>query len=830
VGVPALDALFALIDKGDSTAATCAVRAAKAIVYKAAGGGQSSAAADALAPWVEGCQLPGTRHQAVELLSLVAGAQQVDRIAGWAKNPELVDSACFILARIPGSAAAVGAALEDALAQRSLGATVALAGVLGELRDPAGLQVLGKCIGAGRDAKIAALKAIAAIGQVESEKLIRAELASTEAEVSSAAWNAYVTLAYAVLNSGSEGSALPMLDRLLRDGPTSELRCAGLRGYPRAAGDETALPVLIKAVRSDDLAMSGVAAEVLAVMPADLVTPHLKRALTVASVASKVTILGVLGQIGGPDASAAAQEAAGHRDESLRMAAYNALAMIRDPGAVPRLLSAIQSEKDAAKAAALRAVQRTGGPDSVTAILLSLRHGEFRDDPGTRAALVRSLGERDDTSATSFLLREAVSSDDGCATAALDALGALQDRTSVPSIRDLLGSLNKPRVNAAVAALEAMPKDTVKPVLLAGLPSAGPEIAAPSLQILGSYKDATLRGTFAQYADASDAEVAAAAITALAAVASADTEAVLRQYLQDPRDPVRAAVIGGLLGLAEARRPQDDSALAVYTEAVRTPGVSEDALRRALRGIARIANPESLDALASLIASPGNVGSELADALVALAGKIKNTDKGRAISLYQKVLAVSKSRESIRSAAQALRDVGVEVDLAAPGGFVTGWWVVGPLDSRDTMRKQSIVDPTQPIDVDTPISHGGHEFAWKFHPVDDALGMLDLEVACARQDNVGCYVYAEVESDINRDVTLRIGSDDDVIVWVNGAEVHRFIGDRGWGVDQDAAKAHLTKGSNRVLCMVLNGGAQWSVSVRIVDDAGDPLVLKQRKP
>jgi len=830
VGVPALAPLFALIDEGYSTAGTCATRAAKAIVHKVAGGGRASAAADVLADVVEGCKLPGTRDQAAGLLSLVAGAQQVDRVAGWAKSPELLDSACYILGRIPGSAPAVAVALENALAQRDTKATVALAGVLGELRDPAGLLVLANCMGAGQGAEIAALKAIAAIGEPESEKLIRAELTSTDAEVSSAAWNAYVTLAYAVLGSGPEGRALPMLDRLLRDGPTSELRCAGLRGYASASGDEAALPVLIKAIRSDDPVLSGVAAEGLAAMPPDLVLPQLRRALVVAAIANKATILGVLGRIGGPEASAAAQEAAGHGAASVRIAAYGALAAIRDPGAVPRLLSAVQSEKDAAKAAALRAVQRTGGPDSVSAILASLRRGDFRDDPATRAALVTSLGERSNTSVTSFLLREAASTDDGCATAALGALGTLNDPASVAPIRDLLGSLSKTRVDAAVAALEAMPKDTVKPVLLAGLPSAGPKVAAPTLRVLGEYKDATLRGTFAHYAATEDADVAAAAITALAGVAKADTEAVLRRYLKDPRDPVRAAVIGGLLGLAEARKPQDDAALAVYTEAVTTPGVAEDAVRRALRGIARIANPASLDALAALIASPGNVGNELGDALLAIAAKIKDTDKGRATSLYQKVLAISRSRESIRAAAQALRDLGLQVDLAAPGGFVTGWWVVGPLDARDTMRKQNIIDPSQPIDVNAPVSHGGREFAWKFHPVDDALGMFDLEVACARQDNVGCYVCAEVESDADRDVTLKIGSDDDVVVWVNGTEVHRFIGDRGWGVDQDAAKAHLVKGWNRILCMVLNGGAQWSVSVRFVDDAGNPIVLAQRKP
>jgi hypothetical protein len=107
--------------------------------------------------------------------------------------------------------------------------------------------------------------------------------------------------------------------------------------------------------------------------------------------------------------------------------------------------------------------------------------------------------------------------------------------------------------------------------------------------------------------------------------------------------------------------------------------------------------------------------------------------------------------------------------------------------------------------------------------------MVDLERAIARQDNVGAYLYAEVTSDVARDVIFKIGSDDDVFVWLNGKQIHRNPVDRGWTVDQDQIPTRLEAGVNRILVKVLQGGGQWAVSVRITDKSGRPLRLEQRR-
>jgi hypothetical protein len=128
------------------------------------------------------------------------------------------------------------------------------------------------------------------------------------------------------------------------------------------------------------------------------------------------------------------------------------------------------------------------------------------------------------------------------------------------------------------------------------------------------------------------------------------------------------------------------------------------------------------------------------------------------------------------------------------------------------------------------VPHDGEFHSWSYHPLDHIQGKLDLLDVVARRGDVGVYVYAEVVSGEAQDALFKIGSDDDVYCWLNGKKVHTFEGGRGWRADQDTVEVTLRRGSNAILMMVLNGGGDWAVSLRITDRAGNPLDLEQKKP
>ena len=64
-------------------------------------------------------------------------------------------------------------------------------------------------------------------------------------------------------------------------------------------------------------------------------------------------------------------------------------------------------------------------------------------------------------------------------------------------------------------------------------------------------------------------------------------------------------------------------------------------------------------------------------------------------------------------------------------------------------------------------------------------------------------------------VTLRIGSDDGVKVWVNGRLVHGNNATRSFAPDQDSATVSLKKGENTILMKVTQNNMPWGASLRI---------------
>jgi putative heme-binding domain-containing protein len=95
--------------------------------------------------------------------------------------------------------------------------------------------------------------------------------------------------------------------------------------------------------------------------------------------------------------------------------------------------------------------------------------------------------------------------------------------------------------------------------------------------------------------------------------------------------------------------------------------------------------------------------------------------------------------------------------------------------------------------------------------------------------NVVVYGYAEVASATARDAELLIGSDDSILVWLNGQRVHEYPGDRAWTHDQDKVTVKLRKGKNRLLIKCGNHSGPWDFSVAVSADADRYAFLKGGK-
>ncbi len=356
------------------------------------------------------------------------------------------------------------------------------------------------------------------------------------------------------------------------------------------------------------------------------------------------------------------------------------------------------------------------------------------------------------------------------------------------------------------------------------------------------------------YANGTVSSVRCSALTGLAQAGGANTASTLVKALSHP-NPAIAETAYALLQehrtpavaeqlVAELQRSQGvhrlrvidlmgyqiGSASVVLPSLLKAFGQDDPQTRiAALNAMGRLAHPDTANAVMSALNSEhAGVREAAIDAVPGVAYALHKTGKTDVATVIARTaLQKTRNRDSVLQLVGVLRSLGADIrarDIAMQEGMVVNWWVAGPVAQRDAMRQREFVNAETAPDLQTEVNG----VRWKRVEVDDPQGVLDFWQVAGPRENTGAYAYAEVYSDAQQEILLRIGSDDDVTVWVNGQKVHEFIGDRGLGIDQDTARATLQQGWNRILCKVLNGADGWQLAVRIVAPDGKPLRLQQR--
>jgi putative heme-binding domain-containing protein len=409
--------------------------------------------------------------------------------------------------------------------------------------------------------------------------------------------------------------------------------------------------------------------------------------------------------------------------------------------------------------------------------------------------------------------------------AAVSAVRSTDDRAALPMLRERFGLEKEPKVRQEVALAlgsmgdkEALPlliaalrdlanPEGVRSASLAGLESIGGKPAIAALVEALTNKEENLKDeTQARMVAALGRFKAKEAIPAILgrlshaspAVRVASAEALgkigdvkaaapqLRAVLKDPAVEVRKAVaaalarlkdveaIPGLIELANDEPTRYEGTLALAT----LPDIR--ALQVYLRGVAD-KSPDLRKASSTAIRS---IREKAEPVLEQLASR----------------------RELAPAALPELRKIYNELQA------VDGWHVMGPFpfDDRPPVRTNMAVDL-----AGTAPGPDGSTLAWKPIAIEGEHGMLDLNKVYSGKGDCSVFGSAVLESPVARPAQMAVGSDDTLTVWLNGKEVYKFAGDRGYDPEASRFDVELKKGKNLLVVKCGNHGGLWQYSVAV---------------
>jgi len=168
--------------------------------------------------------------------------------------------------------------------------------------------------------------------------------------------------------------------------------------------------------------------------------------------------------------------------------------------------------------------------------------------------------------------------------------------------------------------------------------------------------------------------------------------------------------------------------------------------------------------------------------------------------------------------------------LAQDPGAIKQWLVLAPIALSDhngakALDRQQVPDESQlRSQADQRIKVGETELTWKPLQGDDYLVDFNQFLGKPTEWSVA-YSVCYLRSDFAQtNLLMKVGSDDEAKVYLNGRQIYQHSEGRSYVPDQDEVRGvELNAGLNVLIFKVVNERFDWRGSVRFVDAAGQPI-------
>jgi HEAT repeat protein len=532
-----------------------------------------------------------------------------------------------------------------------------------------------------------------------------------------------------------------------------------------------------------------------------------------------------LQEIGTSEARAALRGNLGTADTGFTIAVIRSLDVLADAEALPKLHELTDHADAGVRAAASRALSRTGSPAYLDAVLaVRAKANEATrweaEDAVVRLACAMAASGNWDAGINTLDAALNDSTTTSAKAAALQGLGRYGDESALETILDAMNR-DDDLYGPGLLALGGFEGESAAEALLAAFPKQPDSTRKDLLAILGKTKDARYLPLLNEAAGSADAGYRGAALDALAATGlPGAVEGLDAAAARLATDEDRAAFARRIVSLAGRYEAAGEKAAAGRTflllyrhaasgedRALALDGVKRNPVPEAFAVLQERMTPEELESLPT---------SMLAGVARALYDEGKTAEGDALIARIEPRIA---DTETVRLMIAMMRGRGDEAAWGRKLGFVGRWHLTGPYEwsKEEGFTTTRIGEPVVDLTSSTVL--------WKAHDNASIEPMIDLMGLVATRDNATAYAYTEVYVTEAQSGQIRVGSDDGIKVWLNGEVVHENHIDRGTALDADTAPVNFAAGKNTLLVQVTQGAGGWNFIARLCAADGRPLAF-----
>lgn len=541
---------------------------------------------------------------------------------------------------------------------------------------------------------------------------------------------------------------------------------------------------------------------------------------------AQVLILNVLSRRDDPLSLAPALLGVESNDADVRIAALRLLAVVGGEAQVARLAQrAAGDDQPEAKAAAAALAQLRGkGIDAEIAAELE------KATPDVQVELIRALAARGAKDCVQTLLAHTSAKNPSVQVAAFEALGSRGAPADLPALLTALlqardESVRASAEDAVVAVCQKLdPKTDRAEEVLKRMAAADDADLASFIRVLGRIGGPAALQAIRAAATADPPAKAAARDEAIRALCNWQTPEVLpdlcRIGVETDSEVTRTLAMRGFSKLihmpTDLSQPKRFRLIQTLLEKAKS--TEELRLMLAALGTARV--PEALP-LADQFVSSDDAANEAALAVISI---VKGTPAISATLAQSSVKALleQKLSDSVKKSATAALKA-----IEESKGYLRDWEYCGPYFIKGRHGRE-LADVAFPPEGAPPPAgmNGPKKPEWK--PLatfrDDNPWIADLKAIDGSGDRC-IYARTTLHSDGEQAARLLVGSDDGIVIWLNGRRIHTAAETRGLTPGQDKIDIQLKPGTNTLMLKVLQDAGEWAFCVGVRTAEGQPLEL-----